>query len=244
MILKDVIVIIPARGGSKRIPNKNIKTICGQPMIYWPLMELAKKFDPENILVSSDSTDIIGLVQAKGLRVPFRRPAELADDFTNTAKVVCHALNWYEKNVRPMKFVLTVYPTSVLLNIDDVIKSMDLLLADSECDTIMSATHFPYPIQRAMYKDHKGYAHMLEPNNYNKRSQDFQETLHDAGQFYLSRVETIRTCKFIENTNVIPYILSRHMVIDIDTEEDINVAIDRLKNIKKITSNVKWAFRK
>ena len=93
----SLLIIIPARGGSKRIPRKNIKEICGQPMIYWPLMELSKKFSPNQILVSTDSSEITSIIEKKGIKIPFIRPDSLSDDFTGTMPVATHALSWFEK---------------------------------------------------------------------------------------------------------------------------------------------------
>ena len=102
--IDSTLVVIPARGGSKRIPNKNIKKISGQPMIYWPLMELKKIFSSQNILISTDSELIKERVEAKGLAVPFLRPEALSDDHTGNAAVVEHALDWYEANVKKVNF--------------------------------------------------------------------------------------------------------------------------------------------
>ena len=183
LIFKNTLVVLPARGGSKRIKKKNIKLIHGQPMIYWPLTEVKKLFNSENILVSTDCDEIKLTVERKGLNVPFKRPKNISDDFTGTAEVVTHALNWYESNIKKMDFVLTVYPTAVMISENDINKAMELLLSDSKCDMVMSATNFPFPIQRAVFEDRNGYAKMIEPKNFHKRSQDLLEARHDAGQF-------------------------------------------------------------
>lgn len=230
---KNTLVVIPARGGSKRIPNKNIKDIHGQPMIFWPLDELKKLFDYESIIISTDSEQIINLVESKGLKVPFKRPERLSDDFTGTVEVVQHAVKWYESNIKKVDFVLTVYPTAVLLSANDLCRAMETLSSDEKCDSVMSATTFPFPIQRAVFENHKGYAEMFEPNNYSARSQDLIEAKHDAGQFYLSRVEAIRNGKLLTNSNVKLHILKRNNVIDIDTLEDFHIAEEKLILQKK-----------
>ena len=199
---QSTLVVLPARKGSKRIPHKNIKTIYGQPMIYWPLMVINKMFEAKKVLVSTDSKVIKKIVEKKGLKVPFLRPSNLSDDHTGTAPVITHALDWYEKNVSKVKYVLTVYPTAVMLSKLDVISAMKILLKDKKCDSVMSACKFSFPIQRAVYKNKNGYAQMFEPKNYSKRSQDLTEAIHDAGQFYLTKVDTVRNGLSLINSNV------------------------------------------
>lgn len=241
-ILDSTLVILPARGGSKRIPKKNIKLIHGQPMIYWPLMALKNLFDAKNILVSTDCDQIKMAVESKGLTVPFTRPKNLSDDFTGTVEVVTHALNWYEKNVKRVEFVLTVYPTAVMLSEEDICAAIKRLLADKKCDSVLSATNFPYPIQRAVYEDSEGFAKMFEPKNFPKRSQDLIEGFHDAGQFYLSKVESVRKGALLTNSNVKLQILNRNKVIDIDTAEDFEIAAEKLKLYKKDINLENWMF--
>lgn len=232
----STLVVIPARGGSKRILNKNIKEINGQPMIYWPLMEIQKLFKPENILVSTDSNIIKDFIERKGIDVPFKRPKSLSDDYTGTSPVIEHALKWYEDNVKQVEFVLTVYPTAVLLSKDDICAAMALLSKDRACESVMSATSFAFPIQRAVFENKDGYAEMFEPNNYSKRSQDFVEAKHDAGQFYLTRAASIRNGSLLTNSKVKLLLLKRGNVVDIDTIEDFEIAEEKLRTRKKLSA--------
>ena len=240
--IESTLVVFPARGGSKRIPDKNIKEIFGQPMIYWPLMEIQKIFNRENVLISTDSKSIKSVVQKKGLDVPFLRPDNLSDDFTGTTAVIEHALKWYEDNIKKVEYVLTVYPTAVLLREEDIISSMKMLLEDDDCDSVMSATSFSFPIQRAIFENNKGYAEMFQPENHSKRSQDFAEAKHDAGQFYLSRANAIRNSKSLINANTKLLLLHRNNVVDIDSIEDFEVAEQKLKTIKRKTIDPSWSF--
>jgi len=237
--LKNTLVIIPARGGSKRIVEKNIKIIHGYPMILWPLHTLNNLFNSEKILVSTDSNKIKSVVESKGLKVPFRRPKSLSDDYTEVVEVTRHALKWYEENIAKVKFVLTVYPTAVMLSEIDICKAMEMLEKNKKCDSIMSATNFTFPIQRAVYENNDGFAEMFYPNKYSTRSQDLVEAKHDAGQFYLSRVEAVRNGKKLTNSKVKLYPLNRNTVIDIDTPEDFEIAEEKLKFYKK-KINPKW----
>lgn len=239
---KKTLVVVPARGGSKRIQGKNIKKICGQPMIYWPLKTLSSIFHPRNILVSTDSAEIKIAVEAKGLEVPFMRPKNLSDDFTGTTEVVMHALEWYEKYVETVDYVLTVYPTSILLNSDDLKVAMKALSEDIECDTIMSAAKFPVPPQWAMFTNASNYAEMIEPKNFHVRSQDLKECFYDAAQFYLSKVSAIRKGTLLINSNVKLHMLHQNNVVDIDTIEDFEIAEQKLKAHRNFDSNSDWSF--
>ena len=240
--LNNILVVIPARGGSQRIPNKNVKQIFGQPMIYWPLMELRKIFSKHNVLISTDSTLIKDYVEQKGLSVPFIRPKSLSDNFTGTVPVVQHALQWYETNVKKVDFVLTVYPTAVLLDEDDIRGAITTLAEDEECDSVMSATSFSFPIQRAVHEDQSGYAVMFHPEHYSTRSQDLIEAKHDAGQFYFSRAESVRRGSLLTNSKVKLQILQRNSVVDIDTLEDFEIAEEKLSMFKKNLIDENWMF--
>ena len=240
--VESTLVVIPARGGSKRIPDKNIKEIFGQPMIYWPLMEIQKIFNRKNVLISTDSKMIKSVAEEKGLDVPFLRPMNLSDDFTGTTAVVEHALKWYEKNVKKVEYVLTVYPTAVLLREEDIRTAMEVLGEDEACDSVMSATNFSFPIQRAVFKNDNGYAEMFDSKNYFKRSQDLEEAKHDAGQFYLSKANVIRSGASLVNSKVRLLLLHRNNVIDIDTEEDFEIAEEKLQIIKKKMVDSSWRF--
>ena len=238
----STLVIVPARGGSKRIPNKNVRPILGQPMIYWPLMTLSHLFSSHNVLVSTDSDSVKSLVEAKGLTVPFKRPKRLSDDFTGTGEVATHALHWFEKNVERVDYVLIVYPTAVLLSEDDLIIAMDMLSQDTSADAVMTAANFAFPIQRAIRKDQNGYAEIIQPEHYQKRSQDLAEAMHDAGQFYLSRADAVRKCARLDNSRVKIQALHRSKVIDIDTFEDFDLAEERLKIYRRSEDSLGWSF--
>ena len=242
MIIDNTLVVVPARGGSKRIPSKNIKMICGQPMIYWPLKELSKSFESDRIMVSTDDDDIVRMVQAKGLKVPFRRPAELSDDHTGTMDVVTHALNWYEDHVAPVDYVLIVYPTAVLLQTTDIEAAYVKLVGDENCDAVFSATSFPFPIQRAVFEGEDQYVEMFQPQNFDTRSQDLTEALHDAGQFYFCRSDTVRQSLNFGNSRWKVQKLHRDKVADIDTLEDFEIAESKMKMLGFEDADMAWSF--
>lgn len=222
-------VIIPARGGSKRIKNKNIVEICESPMIYWPLKELKKEFSAEQIFVSTDSQEIAKVCAEYGVKVPFLRPAELSDDYTGTMTVAAHGTQWLVNNGADFDYVLIVYPTAVLLNVDDIKSAFEKLKSDEKCACVMSATAFPFPIQRAVYTNESGYIEMFDNAQYKSRSQDLKTAYHDAGQFYWCKKEAVLQETNWTDGNHKMHILHRLNVIDIDDIEDLEVAEQRLK---------------
>ena len=194
------------------------------------------------MLISTDSEMIKDTVERKGLKVPFIRPKSLSDDFTGTAEVIEHALNWYEKNIKSVEFVLTVYPTAVLLRKEDILSAISTLNNDRKCDSVMSATNFAFPIQRAVFENSDGYAEMFNPEHYSTRSQDLIEAKHDAGQFYFTRAEAIRNGGRLTNLKVQFQLLHRKNVVDIDTIEDLELAEEKLRLYKKIPVKSSWTF--
>lgn len=243
MALKgNSIVVVPARGGSKRIPKKNIHPICGAPMIYWPLRELCKIFPKEKILISTDDPEIKQIVQKKGFKTPFSRPASLSDDFTGTMPVVQHALEWYETSHGQVDYVLVIYPTAVGLLSTWIHAAGDLIEKDSECAQVFSSCTYAFPIQRSIFLNKGGYAEMQYPQNYHRRSQDFDVALHDAGQFYIYRAAAVREGLDLTNSNAKPYIVPRHAVVDIDTFEDFEFAERILRLSHSQTNAENWDF--
>ncbi len=227
--IEKVLVIIPARGGSKRILKKNIRLINGKPMIKWVIDQIKNCEFIYDVIVSTDSDEIKNYVEDLGIKAPFKRPKSLSDDFTPTSAVIKHALQWYQKNIAKVEYVITIYPTAIMISIDDL-KEAYYRIKKEKCDVIFSATSYPFPIQRAFHFDEKGAIKMFQPNMFNKRSQDLTEAYHDAGQFYFSRAEAVlkETPAFSKNASMI--FVPRHRVVDIDTEEDLILAEKLLNN--------------
>ncbi len=209
------VCIIPARGGSKRIPNKNIRDFCGKPMIAHSI-EAAKAagvFD--RIIVSTDSEGIADVARKWGAEVPFMRPAELANDFATTDAVLIHAL----KQLGNMDYACCLYATAPFVRPADLRNGLDVLKA-SGATTAFSVTTFPFPIFRALRINEKGSLEMFWPENRITRSQDLPEAFHDAGQFYWISAEKYLTAPALYAPDAVPVILPRHLVQDIDTPED------------------------
>lgn len=223
-ILEKTLVVVPARGGSKRIPKKNIRPIAGKPMIGWPLSVLTDVFPLERILLSTDSEDIKDVAREYGVAAPFTRPEHLANDFAATMEVVTHALEWYEQNVAPVEYVLVVYPTAVLIDRDDLSRAVAKLEADPSVSIAFSATEFGYPIQRAFFLNEEEKVRMFQPEHYSSRSQDLVKAYHDAGQFYYCRAEVVRRGDRLISDSAAIVELPRWRVVDIDTEDDLKLA--------------------
>lgn len=211
--------IIPARGGSKRIPRKNIKPFCGQPMIAYSIQAAFASGCFERIVVSTDDAEIAAVAQAYGAQVPFLRPADLADDYSTTAAVMAHALRNLRAAEDNIGQVCCLYATAPFVRAADI-RAGQTQLAVHQADYSFSVTTFPFPIQRALRLDAQGGVSMWQPNMFAVRSQDLEEAWHDAGQFYWGRTEAWLAQKPIFNSHAVAVPLPRHRVQDIDTPED------------------------
>lgn len=213
------VLVIPARGGSKRIPLKNIKPFCGKPMIAWSI-EAAKSsglFD--HIIVSTDDENIAKIALQYGAEVPFERPAELSDDFTGTGPVVKHALEWCIENIGPVEFICTLYATAPFIKPEDIIMGFELLKSGG-CQMTLTVTSFPFPIQRALKIATDGSVSMFQPKNFSTRSQDLESAYHDAGQLYWATSKAVLNDLSAFSSVAKAQILPRYKVQDIDTQED------------------------
>mgnify|MGYP001949486693 CR=1 FL=1 len=220
---KYILAVMPARGGSKRIPKKNIKDFCEKPMMSWPLNILKKIDFIDDVLVSTDCESVSRIAKENGASVPFLRPENLADDYTGTAEVIKHAVAWYQENIAAVDYVLTVYPTAVFLSKEDIEKAFGIL-QNEDCENVFSATEYPFPIQRAIYLDEKKRVNMFHPECYSMRSQDLEPAYHDAGQFYFSTVEALDNDAPIFSNKSRLLVLPKSRVVDIDTPEDFILA--------------------
>jgi pseudaminic acid cytidylyltransferase len=213
------IAIIPARGGSKRIPRKNIREFCGKPMLAWSI-EAAKSSGLFNhIIVSTDDQEIAELAVSYGAVSPFVRPVDLSGDYIGTASVVKHALEWAISNLGEVKFVCTIYATAPFIDSSDLISGLSLL-SKSDAQILFSVTSFPFPSQRAIKINKDNRVEMFQPQHYLTRSQDLEPAYHDAGQFYWSTPDGVLNDVSAFSESAIPFIIPRYQVQDIDTEED------------------------
>ncbi len=213
------LAVIPARGGSKRIPRKNIKPFCGKPMIAWSIDAALSSGCFDAVIVSTDDAEIAEVAKAHGAQVPFMRPAELSDDYTGTIPVIRHTVQWFIADGKTPEQVCCIYATAPFVTGEDIRKGRELLLG-SDCDYAFSVTSYAFPIQRAIRITPEGRVEMFQPEHFNTRSQDLDEAYHDAGQFYWGHTGAWLDGKVLFGTNSIPVLLPRHRVQDIDTPED------------------------
>ena len=216
--MAKVIAVIPARGGSKRIPRKNIKDFYGKPLIAYSI-EVAlnsKLFD--KVVVSTDDEEIASIAKAYGADVPFLRPKELSDDFTGTDEVVSHTLEYLKNRGEVFDYVCTIYATAPLLQEKYLIEGFEKL-KNSDAVHAFSVTSMPFPIQRTFKIDENGRCKMFFPEHYMTRSQDLEEAYQDAGQFYWTKLNE-QSDEIMFGKDSIPIVLPRYLVQDIDTLED------------------------
>lgn len=187
------ICVIPARAGSKRIPRKNIKLFRGKPMISWSI-EAAKAagcFD--RIIVSTDDDEIAEVSTSYGAEVPFVRPAYLADDFSSTVDVMQHAASWIQRHVAGCDVLCCLYATAPLLRVNDLLDGLRFLRSE-RLNYVYSVSRFEFPIQRALFLSEDG-VFAVDPEGYEKRSQDLEVMWHDSGQFYWGTIDSFASAK-------------------------------------------------
>lgn len=213
------LAVIPARGGSKRIPRKNIRPFGGKPMIAWSIEAALQSGCFDQVVVSTDDAEIADVARAHGAAVPFMRPAELSDDHTGTIPVIRHAIEWFQRQGTAPEKVCCIYATAPFVRVEDIRQGLDVL-GSTGCDYAFSVTSYAFPIQRALRLTATGRVEMFHPEHFNTRSQDLEEAYHDAGQFYWGRSSAWQAGRPIFSPAAAPVILPRHRVQDIDTPED------------------------
>jgi len=213
------VAIIPARGGSKRIPKKNIKDFLGKPIIAYSIENAinSKLFD--RVIVSTDDKEIAEISISYGAEAPFIRPSELSDDFSGTHEVVGHAIQWLENCGEVVDYACCIYATAPFIKEDDLIDGYNLIKTGS-WESVIAVTNFSYPIFRSFKELQNGGVEMFFPDYYASRSQDLPEAYHDAGQFYWARAEIWinKPVGFSKSTGIVK--LPGYRVKDIDTLDD------------------------
>lgn len=218
------LAVILARGGSKRVPRKNVRPFCGRPMLAWPIAAARESGLFDAIVVSTEDEEIAAVAVAHGAEAPFRRPAELADDKTGTLPVMAHALEWFEAHRGPVDLACCIYATAAFLRPEYLRAGLELLRAHPEADFAFSVTSYSHPIFRAFELGPDGRVRMFWPENERKRSQDLPAAWHDAGQFYWGRPAAFRECRGVFTARSLGVPIPRHAVQDIDTPEDWELA--------------------
>lgn len=216
------IAIIPARGGSKRIPRKNIRTFCGRPMIAWPIATALASGLFDHVIVSTDDEEIADVAREAGAEVPFMRPKDLSDDYSNTTDVVVHALSSAIDAGWQVEAACCVYATAAFVTPTDLAEGRRLL--SSGCDYSFAAVRYGHPPQRGFLKAPGGSPELLQPEHQTTRTQDLQPIYHDAGQFYWGTKEAWLARKPFFGPRTRFMELPTDRAIDIDREDDWTTA--------------------
>ncbi len=212
------IAIIPARGGSKRIPRKNIKSFCGKPMLAWAInaAKISGLFD--HVIVSTDDSEIAAVAKEQGAETPFMRPDDLADDLTPTVPVIAHAVSACLDLGWTFDYACCIYPGTPFLQITDLVKSLNLI-QEQDVDFVYPVTEYAHPVQRAMRQLPNGKMQFLNPQFELTRTQDLETAFHDAGQFYWGKVSSWLAHKKM-HTDGLGMPIPNWRVVDIDTMDD------------------------
>jgi N-acylneuraminate cytidylyltransferase len=213
------IAVIPARGGSKRIPRKNIKPFGGKPMIAWSIEAAKSSVLFDRIIVSTDDAEIAEVAKKWGAEVPFMRPAELSNDYAATTEVIAHATQWALDQGLDVEAVCCIYATAPFVVTDDLKRGWDAL-SSGDWDYAFTVTDFAAPIFRSFKQTPEGGLEMFFPEHFATRSQDLPAALHDAGQFYWGRPAAWIGGKRIFDHRSKPVLIPRWRVQDIDTPDD------------------------
>lgn len=214
-----VVALVPARGGSKRIPRKNIKPFRGTPLIARVVDTLVGSGLFERVVVSTDDDEIAEIAEAAGAQVPFRRPPELSGDHAGTRPVIQHAINELVAAGVAVEELCVSYPAAVFVSGQDLATGLELLRS-SDAQFVMTAASFPAPVKRALTVGEDGLARMLWPEFALSRSQDLGEVYHDAGQFYWGTRDAWQTGPSVLTARTVLHVLPHWQVQDIDTPED------------------------
>ena len=221
------IAVIPARGGSKRIPRKNIKEFCGKPMIAWAITTALETRLFDHVIVSTDDEEIADIARKWGAETPFIRPAELADDLTPTVPVIAHAVKSFLDKGWEVEYACCIYPCAPFLQADDLIIAFDLLQKNN-ADFVYPVTDYAHPIQRAMRQLSSGQMQFISPENELTRTQDLEKSYHDSGQFYWGKASAWLEHKRM-HTDGLGMTIPNWRVVDIDSMDDWKRAEDIYK---------------
>lgn len=216
------IAIITARGGSKRIPKKNIKEFCGKPIIAYSIEAALDAGIFDEVMVSTDSVEIAEVAKTYGASVPFMRSEATSNDFATTSDVLMEVISRYEENGRFFDFGCCLYPTAPFIN-SDILRNAFETLSESLAKTLLPVVAFSFPPQRGVFiRDNKLV--LSQPEYLNTRSQDIEKMYHDCGSFSMFRVAGFKAERKLITDHTVPYVMDETMVQDIDNESDWKMA--------------------
>lgn len=224
--MKKAVAMITARGGSKRIPRKNIKEFCGKPIIAYSIEAAIESDVFTEVMVSTDDEEIAKIAREFGAKVPFMRSDETAGDYASTDDVIYEVLESYRKLGIEYDTFCCIYPTAPFVTKEKLKQAMDLL---NTAESVMPVVAFSYPPQRGIILNEAGEVRRKYPEYLTTRSQDLEKMYHDCGQFYACRTEAFLRDKTTDVENLVPMIMDEMEVQDIDTLEDWKLAETKFK---------------
>lgn len=224
------VAIITARGGSKRIPKKNIKEFCGKPIIAYSIEAALKSEIFDEVMVSTDSDEIAEIASYFGASVPFRRSKETANDYADTIDVLVEVLKNYNQMGKFYNYFCCIYPTAPFITAEKLRNSF-ALLQNEDVYNVIPMVRFSFPPQRGMVRDGK-YIKPAYPEYIDERSQDLEEIFHDCGQFYWCKTEAFMKNSDILSNHTVPFLVSELEVQDIDNQTDWELAEMKYKYMK------------
>lgn len=216
------VAIITARGGSKRIPRKNVKPFLGRPILEYSIEAALQSDVFDEVMVSTDDEEIAEIAKKAGAKIPFMRSPQTSNDYATTADVILEVLDSYERIGKSYQEVCCIYPTAPFVT-SNAIKTAMMLLEQNKADSVIPVVKFSFPPQRGVIIE-DGRIKPKFPEMMSARSQDLEPMYHDCGQFYCLNVDSFRKQKAIWMENVVPYIQDESNVQDIDTMEDWKIA--------------------
>jgi len=220
------LAIIPARGGSKRIPGKNIKNFLGKPIISYSIQTALKSKLFDTVMVSTDSKEIAEVAESYGASIPFLRSNENSDDFATTVDVLIEVLNAYKKKGILFDVICCIYPTTPMIDFEALKNAYDKMINDN-LDTVFPVLKFSYPPQRAITLDNDNLMQLQYPELKNTRSQDLEALYHDAGQFYW-----VKTAPFLKTKNLWPQRTGVVLLSEMDAQDIDNIDDWKLAELK------------
>ena len=225
------VAIITARGGSKRIPRKNIKEFCGKPILAYSIEAAVQSELFDTVMVSTDDEEIAQIAKRYGAEVPFYRSEKTANDFATTNDVLLEVLEEYEKMGEVFDLACCIYPTAPFITSERLAEATNMLM-ESDADTLIPVVSFSYPPQRAMVIEN-GRLVFKYPEYIDARSQDLEKHYHDVGQFYVFRTNAFKNNKKLMLGNILPFEISEMEVQDIDTVTDWEIAEMKYRILRK-----------
>ena len=226
----SIIAIITARGGSKRIPRKNIKEFMGKPMLAYAIQAALDSKIFDEVMVSTDDNEIAEIAKKYGANVPFMRSEKTANDYATTSDVLNEVIDEYKKLGKTFDELCCIYPCVPFLK-GEILKKAYNNFKSSNSNSLMPVVKFSFPIQRAVKLNQQGYIEFREPEHLSTRTQDLEPTFHDVGMFYFVKTESFKKYNAIITDKTAMYEMNEYAIQDIDTIEDWKMAKIKYKII-------------